>query len=230
MRASDAEALGKLVESEMGNRQTQNFKKLVQHSLRTKKPLFPFLYTCIMHLDPNPNLVEECRKFVKMVEFFGTSEAPKLQVRIVHLLFMLDFVTGLVLRRFYLLHVLMVKSGEQTKTFEELDQEFKGFKKMIGEKKKKTKIYQPREGSGKKGENEENPTLIGFNELKDSELLQGSSLLKSMNNSRNDYKSSDVNALMDSSFLVNTLEALREKKVKNQGFVEDSVPKGRKLM
>jgi hypothetical protein len=200
----------------MGTRQKQNFEKLIQHSMRTNKSLFPFLYTCIMHMDPNPILIEECRKFVKLAEFFGTSEAPKLEVKIVHLLFMLDFVTGLILRRFYLVHKLVMKSGNN-EGYKNIDKDFQGFKNEIGgtSGQNKDKLYQPRHGSGRKSNEIEElkPTLIGFNELQDSELLQGSSLLKSINNSKNQYNTSEeVNALMDSSFLVNTLEALKRKK------------------
>ena len=171
-----------------------------------------------MHMDPNPLLIEECRKFVKLAEFFGTSEAPKLEVKIVHLLFMLDFVTGLILRRFYLVHKLVMRSGN-TEENEEVGLGFEKFKNELGSGNKKDKLYQPKHDSGKKGNERHGmkPTLIGFNELQDSELLQGSSLLKSINNSKNNYDTSEeVNALMNSSFLVNTLEALKKKKQSEQ--------------
>ena len=166
-------------------------------------------------------LIEECRKFVRLVEFFGTPKAPKLEVRIVHLLFMLDYVTGLILRRYYFLHSLVLKAGDDSKTQEDIDREFLGFKDELRKRGKsvKGKIYQPKHDSAKKmvlGEDVQ-PTLIGFNELENSELLQGSSLLKSLNNSRNDYSThEDVNALMDSSFLVNTIEAMKDLKQKRQ--------------
>lgn len=204
----------------MGRRQTSNFQKLVQHSMRTKRALFPFLYTCVMHIDPRPELIDECRKFVKLAEFFGTPEAPKLEVKTVHLLFMLDFLTGLVLRRLYLVHVLVVRA-DRGKTHDELDEEFKAFKKELGRRvesaeKEKSRIYKPRRESARDRENgghEPRPTLIGFDELQNSELLQGSSLLKSMEEGKGLYETSEeVTALMNSSFLVNTLDQLKKRK------------------
>lgn len=204
----------------MGRRQTTNFQKLIQHSMRTKRSLFPFLYTCVMHLDPRPALIEECRKFVKLAEFFGSPQAPKLEVKTVHLLFMLDFLTGLVLRRLYLVHVLVVRA-DRGKTHDQLDEEFKAFKDELrtrGEftEKGKNRIYKPRRESARNtanGAHDPRPTLIGFDELQNSELLQGSSLLKSMEEGKGSYETSEeVTALMNSSFLVNTLEALKKRK------------------
>jgi hypothetical protein len=121
----------------------------------------------------------------------------------------------------------VIKAGDDSKTQQEIDKEFVGFKDELRNRgslakegsPEQVKIYQPRNDSGKKqgSDGELQPTLIGFNELENSELLQGSSLLKSLNNSRTNYNTSeDVNALMDSSFLVNTIEAMKEMKEKKK--------------
>ena len=225
----------------------------MQHSLRTSKSLFPFLYTCIIHLDPSKELIQENKEFMKLIGFFGGGQAPRLNMRIVHLLFVLDFLTSYILKRYVLMHGLLTSQTdspeEGMQQMQKLGKEFeKAFlchrpvstpkledKEDFSKKdskdnhsskansenvpgKPRIKLYKPKGNISPKKENrndESQENLIGFNELRNSDLLQGSSLLKSIELGKLDYNTSeDVTALMNSSFLATTLEALKFKKNK----------------
>ena len=98
----DADFLRQHVNHWMGNRQTQNFEHLTKHLLRTNKELFPFLYSCLMHYQSNENVLKECELFKHLVSYFATPQAPKLTVRVVHLLFVVDFFASIILNRYRL--------------------------------------------------------------------------------------------------------------------------------